>query len=144
LDRKLSLDTHTERLHVVPEPGTGTHVVYPSSVPLVSVVGDGSIQGNAIRGVTADGGVHSLGDWATVTYLGGFTPDTLPVAIRRDICAAARQLLETQVTSNIPAGATSVRSGDVAISFGPGGATAPAAGAFEWSADTLRWRRRIL
>lgn len=143
LDRTLALGTHTERLPVVAEADTGTHVVYPACVPLVSTTA-GTIRGNAIRGVTRDGGVFSIGDWATVTYLGGFTPDTLPIAIRRDICGAARKLLDTQTPSVVPAGAKVVRVGDVSLDYGPDGAGAPAAGGYPWSPDTLVWRRRTL
>lgn len=150
LGRVLSIGSRTERLQVSRAAWSGDHVVYPACVPLQST-DNGTIVGDAITGVSVDGGLFAVGDWATVTYLGGFTPDTLPRAIARDLSACAHQLIETTapasaVETDAPPGATAVKVGDLSISYATGetGSVATTATGFAWSQDTLRWRRRTL
>jgi hypothetical protein len=150
LGRGLSYGTYTERLPVYTVAGTFT--VFPSVTPLAAVLTNGTGRGDQIADVDldADNG-QGFGVWnpasgenryATVTYLAGFTPDSLPESIIRDICACALRDLQDAAPSVIPVGASSVRVGEVALSFGANGAPASAAGGFEWSSDTLRWRKR--
>jgi hypothetical protein len=150
LGRSLAYGSYTERLPVYTVAGAFT--VFPSVIPLTQVLTNGTVRGDQIADVDvdADSGTSfavwspSTGEsrYATVTYVAGFTPDALPESIIRDICACALRDLQDAAPSVIPVGATSVRVGDVAIGFGSEGAPASAAGGFEWSSDTLRWRKR--
>lgn len=136
LGRTLALGTHTETLRRI-----GGRV-YPSVLPLSSATGY-EVEGDAIVDVQPDTWTDRPDGPATVTYVGGFTTETLPRAIARDISFCAQQLLEVQVASEVPVGATSVRVGDIAVGFGGDGA-GRARRSYSWSADTLRWRRRGL
>lgn len=79
-----------------------------------------------------------------VTYTGGWTEDTLPGCIARDLAYAAYQLEHPRAlgTSEYPAGATSVRLGDAAVTFGSGGAGAVGTGDSDswWSKRTRSYR----
>jgi hypothetical protein len=149
LGRSLAYGSYTERLPVYQVAGSAT--VFPSVTPLTQVLTNGRADGDQVTDVDIDArGGNGFAVWATglanryatVTYLAGFTPDSLPESIIRDICSCALRDLQEAAPSVIPIGATSVRVGDVAVSYGPEGAPASSAGGFEWSADTLRWRKR--
>lgn len=118
--------------------------VYPAGVPITDA-GDFTLAGAMLISVPPDGGPFFYRDgerYATVTYRGGFTSATVPAYMARDIAFAAHQLVHSPVPSSIPAGATSVRVGDAAVTFG-----SPVAGGaigIGWSKATLRHRRRRL
>jgi hypothetical protein len=150
LGRQLAYGTYTERLPVYTVAGQLT--VFPSVTPLATVLANGTARGDqiAVDQLDADNAgnfavwnpANGEQHYATVTYLAGFTPDALPESVARDISACALRDLQDAAPSIIPVGASSVSVGDVSISFGPNGAPASASGGFEWSVDTLRWRKR--
>lgn len=123
--------------------------VYPSATPIDSLGGDDSgltLEGDIVIGASPDAGAFGwLGSpttpQSTITYTGGWTADTLPKAIERAIALAAHH----QIHSNpalVPAGATSVRVGDAAVTFGSGGASVdPLASTM---ANIRRYRRRFV
>lgn len=90
----------------------------------------------------------------TLTYTGGYVertanPDAtnrLPWHLAEDLCWYAWSLGQRRRASTIaaPAGATSVRLGDAAVTFGPNGAPGASAvtSRYCWSPETLRYRYR--
>lgn len=124
--------TYTDRLRLYRAENAydGAWVVYPVATPVTAATGLTVLNPRTIAGVSPDGGPFLEGlvgsgtqPYATVTYSGGWTAETLPEAVRREIAKAARLGLDS-ITSTIPAGATSLRLGDAAVGFGPGGAGA--------------------
>lgn len=154
LERPLEQDTFTERLPIVPDPVNQVAQVFPRVTPIISVDGGLTHEQGVIYGASPTS-VPGFGSWgsppmmAEVTYTAGFDPDEtdpnevdyLPRYIQRDIAWAAKALLEpTPELSGVPAGATSVRSGDQAVTFDKG--YRPGQTAVVWSTQTLRWKRR--
>lgn len=136
LRRPLESGERTERLRVL------DGLVYPAATPITDA-GDLTVEGDALTGASPSsllGGVFDSTDHATVTYTGGFTADTVPACIERDIAWAAHGLVRPLVASGVPVGATSVRLGDAAVTFAK-----PASGGVQvgWSPQTLRYRRRL-
>lgn len=90
----------------------------------------------------------------TLTYTGGYVERTanptatnrLPWCIVEDLCWHAWNAGQTtrQSAIAVPVGATSVRLGDAAVTFGPNGApgASSAATKYAWSSSTLRYRYR--
>lgn len=146
LGRPLETGERTERMRIYNVDGVAT--VYPSAVP-VTDAGDYTQVGDGLVGATPIGGV-AFGvpqGHAEVVYTGGFDPDEtdpdepayLPRSIERDIAWAAHALTH-HPSSQIPAGATSVRLGDAAVTYAkPTSGGSPVS----WSPATLRWRRRL-
>ena len=126
LRRPLPLLQRTERLRLRHSPGYGVFgggwTAYPAATPVLSAVGL-SVQGNAVVG--ASGAWLSWWDdgdqYADVTYTGGWSAATLPEPIVEAICRTAQAAGQTAA---VPAGATSVRNGDVAVTFAAGAAGA--------------------
>lgn len=124
--------------------------VYPSATPIDSLGSDDSgltVEGDVIIGAAPDAvGTGWLGSGATtpqatITYTGGWTADTLPKAIERAIALHAHHQIHSD-PALVPAGATSVRVGDVAVSYGSGGASSdPLASTM---ANIRRYRRRFV
>lgn len=117
--------------------------VYPSSIP-ITVVGDGqAIDGHAVTGAAPIGsdflteGVEGGPLRATLTYTGGWTDDTVPTTIARDIAWAARGILNPSAALGVPAGATSVTLGDASVTFA--NPQARSRSGVGWSRSTLRW-----
>lgn len=155
LGRPLGEAVRTESIRPAPD-----GMLWPKAVPLVTAPDGYTIDGFGLTGGTTFGSPWStpLGLTSTavaVTYTGGWVerssnpsaPNRLPTYIERDLCFAAYRLLHPPSiipASDIPAGATSARVGDVAVTWGPGGA--PGGGAADdvldgvWSAATLAWR----
>lgn len=148
LDRVGTLE-QAERTETLELDATGW--LYPTATPLVSAEGGWQVRDNGLHGGTVD-----LGTWVgllgteypttvDVTYIGGWTADTLPGYARRDLATVTYGLLHrpdiTALTS-IPVGATSAKVGDVSLSWGEGGN--PGAGAVlaavTWSVETLKLR----
>lgn len=155
LERPLEQGTFTELLLLSPDPVTGVAMCFPRVTPVVSVEGGFRHQHGVIYGATPTS-IPSVDLSATpppvaeVTYTGGFDPaetdptveDYLPRYIERDIAWAAWQLLQPSqaVGSQVPAGATAVRVGDVAVNFAE--PQRPGETGISWSRQTLRWKRR--
>lgn len=118
-DRIFRHGTHTETL-----PSGSTGRVYPRARPVesVSAPSGATLSGPAIA--TGRGGLNALvvgwsGDPAdvTVTYVGGYTHDTLPLKLRRAICRIAYLILHPGTAyADLPVNAKSVSVGDVSIS----------------------------
>lgn len=136
----------TETLEVGPD-----GVLYPTATPLVDVPGYATI-GDVVYGASSD-----LSTWvgllgssapATVelTYTGGYTSDTAPEYLLRDLAAATYAILhppDLSATSAIPANATSASVGDVSLGFGAagaGGSSASLLPSITWSAQTMQLR----
>lgn len=144
LRRPLESEERTETLSI-----SRDGRVYPSATPIDSLGGDDSdlvLEGDVVVGVSPD--AAALG-WigttvlpqATITYTGGWTAETLPKAIERAIALAAHHQLHSD-PALVPAGATSVRVGDAAVSFGSGGASADPL--TSTMANIRRYRRRFV
>lgn len=130
LQRKLTSQQRTETL-LLDRSGR----VHPSAVPIASVTSPAgaTIDRFAISSVDPDESPSlffwseppTWGSWlprATVTYVGGFTADTLPATIARRIAVEAWAILHPADLSAVAVGATSVSVGDASVTFGPGGA----------------------
>lgn len=130
--------------------------VWPRANPIISVATPGWIpEGDLLRPAVAwqpTGDILLGHPEATVdiTYTGGWVertanpaaPNRLPASIEADLAWAAHALTHrNSLASSVPAGATSVRLGDVSVSFGPGGAAAELDMTIRWSRRTMRWRR---
>lgn len=131
----------TERLLIQADSALG-FVVYPSAIPITDP-GDYTQAGAVLAGASPDAvpsPFSSAGQWATVTYRGGYTPATVPASIERDLAWAAYHLARPSLVTSVPAGATSVRLGDAAVTYAQ-----PAGGGMHgvsWSKPTLRHRKR--
>lgn len=124
--------------------------IYPSAAPITAVPAGYTIRGTAVFGgdiLTNDTLVYNWSyDWSaanrprsTITYTGGWTAATLPETIRQVIAQVAYDLLHPSPTT-VPAGATSVSTGDASMTFGPdGGSPVLSASARRAVRD---WRRR--
>lgn len=140
LDRPLESGEQTE----VVRPDRRGHL-WPKATPITDG-GDYTIDGLALVG--ASPWPFTFTDPATsltITYTGGWTADTLPGCIARDLAYAAYRLEHPPAlgVSDFPEGATSVRLGDAAVSFGPGGApSSSVAGSTDawWSKRTRSYR----
>jgi hypothetical protein len=140
----LELDERTEELTL-----EGGGYVYPTAVPIIDAPGL-VVHDDVVYGATPSlpefvGLIGSTPPvYASVTYTGGFDSDTAPGYMLRDLAFAAWGILrpaQVLALAETP-GATSVRVGDVALSFGAGGAgggTTSLVGV-SWSAYTLRHR----
>lgn len=133
LDRPLELAERTETLR----PDRRGRL-WPRATPITDG-GDYEIDGLALVGASPFGPALGFVDPATslsVTYTGGWTASTLPACIGRDLAWAAYRLShppDLAAATAYPEGATSVRLGDAAVTFGPGGAGAVGTG------DTTGW-----
>lgn len=120
-DRKFESATRTETLYQYADGR-----VYPSALPLVSVsVPSGAtIDGNSIRTPSVFSDITINSDYfnntyipqVTVTYIGGNTAGNFPQEIVRIICQIAEfNLVSNSTLFQVPAGATSIKTGDVQI-----------------------------
>lgn len=137
LQRTLPYGTYTERLKL-----WSSRVVYPSAVPIESIsatAASGEVYDDATLMNVSPDDIPAL-DWpeipadepiggrrgtdyeahywyATITYTGGFTVDTLPVSLRRAIVKLARALpLEFTGSARLP-GTGMTRVGDVQVNY---------------------------
>lgn len=115
LRRELTSQERTESLQVYP----GARV-YPSVTPITAADGY-DIDGYSLIGVAPDlspfpfDPPSSRGVMGSVTYTGGYSAATLPKTIERVIARTAYQQLHPETLQ--PAGATSIRLGDAAITY---------------------------
>lgn len=147
LDRGLAVAERTELLHP-----TRDGWLWPHSTPIVTATG-WTVDGLGVYGAFGPGWPDSTGR-VSVTYTGGWVersanpnaPNRLPVCIERDLAFAAFTLeqADPSATSDYPAGVTSVRLGDAAVTFGPEGAPGATSDAqvVRWSRKTLAYRYR--
>lgn len=126
-------------------------VVYPTATPVTVAEGYTVVDGNTLYGVTPD-----LPAWlgtldtphaarADVTYTGGWTADTAPGYMRRDLAFVAWAILRPATVLSLGAIAgnpTSARVGDVAVTYGANGAAPDglAVVGVDWSYYTMRHR----
>jgi hypothetical protein len=165
LRRFLTSQEYTEELYVestgydsisaISNGVLGTGRVYPAQTPITSVPDGYTIVGDAVV-VTST--VNGVGDYPgpfldepynlvpiSLTYTGGWTAENLPVTLRRSICEVAFGLVQPINAALL--GATSVKLGDAAISYGPDGPTNSVAGDFMQPATARRikkWQRRFI
>lgn len=114
--------------------------MYPLATPITavpsgySILGDAIVLGSATLTVGDLPGpffdyenINDARSIMSITYTGGWTADTLPMSLTRAICEAAFGLTRP-FNSSVPIGATSVKVGDVAVSYGANGAMNSAQG----------------
>lgn len=131
----------SERLPLVWDGTLGGWAVFPTAVPITDAGADHTAQGAALVGVVIDASPFAFGDpagYSTVSYTGGYSTATVPAYMERDLAAATKVLLDP-VGTPVPAGATSIRLGDAAVTF-----AGPQSGLTDvgWSRQTLRHRKR--
>lgn len=148
LQRPLELDEHTELL--IP---TSDGRLWPRATPIVSATGY-TIDGYALRSSwignlsTLPFGTQPAG--VEVTYTGGWTHETVPRCIERDLANAAYLLGHRPTADAIgidTTGASSIKVGDVAVAWS-GGRGAPGTSLADrlracWSRRTLSYRYRL-
>lgn len=125
LRRNLAWQSRTDKLRIYPDGR-----VYPYAYPITTAA-TLEIDGRSLVGAEADETpfVGRFGDLVvnlvTVTWSGGYddgtNSDPLPTTLKNAIFELARAL--TTDTSAIPVGATSVRVGDVSVTYAQAGAT---------------------
>lgn len=140
---RTSLDEgeYTEVLHP-----TRDGYLWPAHLPLVSCA-DYTIDGHGLYGTFGPAWPNTTGG-VTVTLVGGWVErsanptaaNRLPSYIEADLANAVKTLLDVGTASDYPQGATSVRLGDAAVTFGPGGAPASGVEAVRWSSLTMKWK----
>jgi len=139
LDRPLAEAERTEAMR--PDRGG---MLWPKATPIDEATGY-IVDGVGLRADNA-GIVPSFVSGSTtvsVTYTGGWTAATVPRSIERDLAWATYALLNPDTLREraaMPSNATSVRLGDVGITFGAGGANALGDIAIQWSQRTLSYR----
>lgn len=120
--------------------------LWPAHLPIVSCTGY-TIDGHGLYGTFGPAWPNTTGG-VTVTLTGGWVErsanptaaNRLPVYIEVDLAEAAQTLLAVGTTSQFPEGATSVRLGDAAVTFGPDGAPSSGLDSVRWSSMTLKWK----
>lgn len=130
---RLAYGTYSDRLRLYVAENIdggyeGAYVCYPPATPIESADGGLTVLSpRSVAGAFPDGGPFLEGiigqgvqPYATVTYTGGWTVETLPETIRREIALTARTALSTSTST--PVGATSVQLGDAAVTYGTAGA----------------------
>lgn len=149
LRRPLELATRTSRLRLyradaIDSGYDGSYLVYPPATPVQSAENLTVVSPVAVAGGFPDGGPFLQGivglavePYATVTYAGGWTRDTLPRTIRREIARTAQGLL---TPSTVPAGGTALRVGDTSVTYAD--AAAVGAGLSPSSCKALRKYKR--
>lgn len=149
LGRPLAEGSYTDRLTP-----TRDGWLWPKATPIVDAPG-WTINGLGLEPAYSG---WPCRDAVDVTYTGGWVERTanptaanrLPSCIEEDLAWRARAIVCPDAAgidlSQIPAGATSVRLGDAAVSFGGNGAPGAArseAGGRKWSRRTLSYRYRV-
>lgn len=148
LRRPLSSEERTETLRL-----SLNGRAYPAATPITAVSSPSTasiLDGAAIYSVTPDSGPVwpgvDAGDFpaeVTVTYTGGFSASTLPATIEDEIAWLAYRKLHVSALAAVPAGATSARVGDVAVTYA--GPTDPGASLSRSGEKRLRpWRRQFV
>lgn len=127
-------------------------ICYPTATPITIAEGFTVVDGNTLYGVPPDvpayigliGSVVPAS--AAVTYTGGWTSDTAPGYMRRDLAFVTWAILRPAgvlALGQLPGSPTSASVGDVTVSYGAAGG-APnglAVVGVEWSHFTIRHRQ---
>lgn len=137
LDRPLAEAEQTETL--LPD---SQGRLWPRATP-ISDSGDYQVEGLALLSTPFGFSTFLGGETGvTVTYTGGWTTDTLPAYVERDLAWATYRLLHPSTSlASLPPGVTSARLGDAALTWdGP----APSLGSTDgwWSVRTRGHRYR--
>lgn len=140
LRRGIENDERTERLKV-----DAAGRVYPSTTPITDP-GDYTLVGDsALDGASPSGGPFltvPADTYADVTYTGGWTDETVPACVERDLAWAAAAVVNPGAVSRIPAGSISVSLGDASVTFDRPRSVGEVG--IGWSLNTLRHRRRFV
>lgn len=126
-------------------------VCYPTATPITDAPGFTVVDGNTLYGVTSDlpafvGLIDAAAPAsAEVTYTGGWTADTAPGYMRRDLAFVTWAILRPAAVlqlGQLAGSPTSASVGDVSVSYGPSGAAPDglAVVGVEWSRFTMRHR----
>jgi hypothetical protein len=128
LRRPLTLMSRTERMRLYSAENLdggydGAYLCYPKATPVQTVDGGLTVlSAVAVAGAFPDGGPFLEGiigqgvqPYATISYTGGYTADTLPATLRREIVITARGGIIPATT--VPPGATAVKVGDVSVTY---------------------------
>lgn len=107
--RVLEYGTYTETLPVYGDR------VYPKATPIAEAAGN-DIVGHSVV-VPLNGIFWQKVTTYDLTYSGGFTTQTLPVALRNAIIATAQDQLQGASSTAYPTGATNVKLGDASVTF---------------------------
>lgn len=151
LCRPLAYGTRTERCYL-----DRAGWAWPQARPIASVVGY-TVDGHGVPSVRRNGSdllIDACSGYADLVYVGGWDAvdadpahagHEIPRTVEADLAACALWLggraARLAASVDTPDGASSVRVGDVAVSYGPGGAPAPGE-SYQWSKATLRHRYR--
>jgi hypothetical protein len=99
--------------------------VYPTVTPVTVAPTDVTIKRNGytLTGVASDyfdATTDLVNNYpeATITYTGGWTSSTVPVSVARCIASLAQALLVGNTTASLGSGASSIKVGNVSISYG--------------------------
>lgn len=114
LRRELESDERTETLYV-----KTNGRVYPSVTPVTDAGDYEIIDGGVVVGDFFQAPINFISGQPSsieLTYTGGYEADTLPIDLEEAIADTAYDLLHAS-SSEYPAGATSIRLGDAAITF---------------------------
>lgn len=141
---------HTETLPLHPHPRTGVAQAYPNVIPVESEANGLTVSDDIIYGASPDGS-PALDAWgspptaSTLTYTAGWSATgtgrhRTPGYVERDVAWVAHFLLHPATQPRLPAGATSVRLGDAAVTYAT--PQTPGAAGVQWSPQTKRWKRR--
>lgn len=129
LDRPLESDEYTEEL------APDRHGrLWPKATPITDG-GDYTVDGLALHASPFGWSGFLDGNRVTVTYTGGWTAETLPACIERDLAWAAYRLLHPGAVasmSSLPGGASSVRLGDAAVTWKAGSSAGAAQDTDGW------------
>lgn len=126
--------------------------LYPTATPITAVTGGYEVVDNVVYGAVPDTAAFTgLIDAtvspkrATVTYTGGYTQASCPEHVLRDLAWVTYAILNKTAAQQATAGtvqAQSVRLGDVAVTYGAGGAESATDVIVEWSRSTRKLRAR--
>lgn len=129
--------------------------LYPTATPITAIDGGYTVVDDTVYGAVPDvveftGLIDTTREpkRATITYTGGYTTATCPEPVLQDLAWATYAILngtssKTSAATSATAGASSVRLGDVAITW-PAGAlpSNPSRLGLAWSEATWRLRNR--
>lgn len=143
------LDDYTETLPLAQDPWTGMLMAFPTVRPVHSEAEGLTVRDDVVYGASPASspffGTSSPPLATDLTYSAGWASDgtgraRTPAYVERDVAWVAHLQLHPADRPQVPAGATSVRLGDAAITLAA--PAAPGALGVVWSRATRAWRRR--
>lgn len=155
--RKLESAERTERLKIYYSTVFAGGRVYPTHTPVTAVTDDDYeiVTPSTLAGVSPDTTDNpffgAVEPHASVTYTGGFVERTanvgdsnvLPAYVEYDLAWAAHSILRPSELTAVPAGATSIRVGDLSVGYANPTSSRTKSSA-RWSDHTLKLRRRTV